>query len=204
MKWSVNELLSILDGSEESQMIWLATLNIIRNSEGEKGQVVLDESLAETAFRLRGTTFLEFNYPKAIQIVHEYVDHGGNRMYNPTLVGALSWFCFLAQPIHWIVAALIAKEMVADTDEKVEAMRLPIEGVRTDRVHEVRYAIGQDDGEDGYGMWDGPSPSLADMLSIIGRDNNSVIIRYNEDGTDKVIYKWVCEEWMKVISEIDG
>lgn len=72
------------------------------------------------------------------------------------------------------------------------------------KLEKVKYAIGQEDGEGSYGMWDGPSPSLADMLSTIGRDKNSVIIRFNKDGTDNLIYRWCIGEWMRVISEVDG
>jgi len=50
----------------------------------------------------------------------------------------------------------------------------------------------------------GPGPSLEEILKVDGRDGNSVIFRFNEDGTDELIYRWCVGEWMKVISEIDG
>lgn len=59
----------------------------------------------------------------------------------------------------------------------------------------VMYAIGQDDGKGGYGMWDGPNPSEEEMLEVEGRDSNSVIIRFNADGTDEVIWRWMQTRW---------
>ena len=63
------------------------------------------------------------------------------------------------------------------------------------------YAIGQDDGEGGYGMWHGPNPSLQDMLDVYGRDNDTVLICFNPDGSNEVFYRWTAMEWMKVIRE---
>lgn len=63
------------------------------------------------------------------------------------------------------------------------------------------YAIGQDDGNGGCGMWHGPDPSEQDMLDVEGRDENSVIIRFNTDGTDEEMYRWAVMEWIRVIRE---
>lgn len=52
------------------------------------------------------------------------------------------------------------------------------------------YAIGQEDGKGGYGMWHGPTPSYEEMLSVDGRDTNSVIIRFNADGSHQILCKW--------------
>lgn len=56
-------------------------------------------------------------------------------------------------------------------------------------------------------MWHGPTPSLEDMLEVVpdndmadyGYDSekimrehkNTVLFRFNLDGTDEIIYKWI-------------
>jgi len=55
---------------------------------------------------------------------------------------------------------------------------------------EVMYAIGEDDEQGGYGMWAGPVPDEGRMLETIGKSNKSCLIRFNEDDTDEVIWKW--------------
>lgn len=62
-------------------------------------------------------------------------------------------------------------------------------------VYEIMYAIGQNDNKGGYGIWAGPISSEEQMLKVIGRDDNSVIIRFNSDGTDEVIWKWDIDQW---------
>lgn len=63
---------------------------------------------------------------------------------------------------------------------------------------DVMYAIGQDHGEGQYGMWDGPNPSLDAMLEVVGHTNASVIVRFNEDGTTDVLYRWDGDDWKRV------
>lgn len=58
------------------------------------------------------------------------------------------------------------------------------------------YGIGQEDEHNGIGMWDGPNPSEEKMLAVDGRDKNSVIVRFNKDGTDEIIWRWV-EGWVE-------
>lgn len=53
------------------------------------------------------------------------------------------------------------------------------------------YAIGQKDEHGGIGMWDGPNPSEEEMLAVEGIDENSVIIRFNRDESDEIIYTWM-------------
>ncbi len=62
---------------------------------------------------------------------------------------------------------------------------------------EVAYAIGEMHGHE-YGMWKGPVPNEKEMLEVIGRSNNSVIIRFNTDGTHKVIWKWEDTRWIRI------
>lgn len=57
-------------------------------------------------------------------------------------------------------------------------------------VKEIMYAIGQEDGDGGIGTWAGPVPSEKEMLETPGRDNDSVIIRFDPEGSSKIIYEW--------------
>ena len=95
----MNDLLKILDMSEDEQDRWCA-LNTDRKSH---------ESLADLAFRLRNEVIAGGLFRKMITI-HEYCDKGCNKMYSHTMAGAQSWFIAQAKPIHWIIAALIAKD----------------------------------------------------------------------------------------------
>lgn len=104
---------------ERKQIEWLCANNIIRHKKrpetfiGDAASNELKESLADLAFRLRDEA--ETNYlPEATCLVHEYVDVGVNKMYSHNFNGARSWFCFLARPIHWIIAALIAKQLAKE------------------------------------------------------------------------------------------
>ena len=189
------------------------------------------------------------------------------------------WMMFWAEPIHWIIVALVTKEIAADPEEKFDAhltsedlnMKAPkttkeiscisylksiewsmgnggdrnegqcpeccgvskkwAEGanknwmkqfghkrieddkighttecrlgnvlniIKDEESEPVRYGIAQSDGKGGFGFWDGPNPSLEEMLEVDGRDENSCIWRFNADGTDDLIYRWYDSEWIKV------
>ncbi len=60
------------------------------------------------------------------------------------------------------------------------------------------YGIGESDGKGGYGMWAGPVPDENTMLETVGHTNNSCIIKFNESGTDEVIWRWntIKEVWL--------
>ena len=111
----------------------------------------------------------------------------------------LSWMVFWAEPIHWIIVALITKEIVADPEEKFDAHLSSERFCKIDdEIRSLSYGIAQDNGEGCFGFWDGPNPSLEAMLEVAGRDENSVIWRFNEDGTDDLIYKWDGDVWVGV------
>lgn len=131
MNKEITELLAIIDMPEDGQKIWLVCENVIQNSEGEKGQVVLEESLADLAFRLRD----DFHYALGSVVwdkacwevwAHEKKRQGSNildreHLSLETKLGyCTSWAAFWATPIHWIVIALIAKELLIDGDAKNE------------------------------------------------------------------------------------
>lgn len=116
----ITELLKVLDMSEDEQWKFITNqpLGIISGlmafdwNEPENRRVIL----ADLAFRLRDENL--YKHSESLQMVHEYVDYGGNRMYSSTPAGALSWFCFSAKPIHWIITALVAKEVRKEAAEK--------------------------------------------------------------------------------------
>ena len=50
-----------------------------------------------------------------------------------------------------------------------------------------------------YGMWEGPNPDLMRMLEVVGKDKYSVVIRFNENWTEDVLYRWSEDEdcWIR-------
>jgi len=65
----------------------------------------------------------------------------------------------------------------------------------------VKYAIGQDMGiGDCFAMWCGSTTKLSDLLTVDGKTYNSVILRYNTDGSADVIFKWSDKGWKENIT----
>jgi len=58
-------------------------------------------------------------------------------------------------------------------------------------LQKTTYGIGEEAPPDVFAMWDGPTPSLHDLLDRQGRSENSRILRRNPDGTDTVVYRWL-------------
>lgn len=107
--------------SEDNQKIFLVCKNIIQNHEGEHGEVVLDESLADLAFRLRDET-IEMVRPvkylgcRWVDAVCKVIPYCEGRVPckecgHETIKKLFDWSKD-AQPIHWIIAALILQEML--------------------------------------------------------------------------------------------
>lgn len=61
----------------------------------------------------------------------------------------------------------------------------------------ILFAIGDDDGAGGYGMWAGPSPSELEMLDVEGKSDRSCLFRFNLDGTDEIIWRWHTDRWIE-------
>ena len=130
-KEEINKLLSILDGSEENQTMYLAATGIINFAKGDKGEAYLIEPLIKTAFRLRNELHYVIGamaWDKACWEVwkHVMIQQDSNVFERKHLSldvrekYCYSWMSFWAKPIHWIIAALMAKEMAReDKDEKV-------------------------------------------------------------------------------------
>ncbi len=68
---------------------------------------------------------------------------------------------------------------------------------------EVIYACGYEERPNKFGMFHGPNPDLKEMLEVVPEEENKnpVIIRFNLDGTDEVIYRWKKKKrlWKRVI-----
>lgn len=344
MNKKIEELLAILDLPEDQQKLHLIADGILSTAEDEIGAAYLTESLAKTAFRLRNECHDPFGWcawDRACWEVWKYYHKQQNsNIFERTHLSletrekyCFNWMLFWADPIHWIITALITKEIATNPEEKFDAHLVEKEVVKTsihnilatpkgarvelpnfnEKVREVygiaqedgkcetcngsgikpfvkfykcntceksvsedhlitlsrdkskdrcptcknkvvekttcpncsnkkdrickrcggvnghkqvddpmagdshmltkmqcpfddhkrtlAYGIAQDDGKGCFGFWKGPNPSLEAMLIVDGRDNKSVLWRFNEDGTDEIIYRWACGEWMKVIGE---
>ena len=49
---------------------------------------------------------------------------------------------------------------------------------------------------EGYGMTHGPTPTIAPMLEVIG-EVGSCIIHFRNDNTQKVVWRWDVDRWIK-------
>jgi hypothetical protein len=59
-----------------------------------------------------------------------------------------------------------------------------------EKRNEVIYAAGYEEKPGSFGMYDGPTPSLHEILESVPCGVNPCIIRFNLDGTEEVIYRW--------------
>lgn len=73
----------------------------------------------------------------------------------------------------------------------MELVSVP-DGYKVVKVEE--YWLG-DDNQGGVGMWYGPNASEEEILKVPGRDNNSVIVRVNSDGSDEITWRWQNDHW---------
>ena len=61
---------------------------------------------------------------------------------------------------------------------------------------EVLYACGTEHHPGEFGMWHGPNPDEQCMLEQAGSTLNDVIIRFNADVTDEVLWRWDGGGWV--------
>ena len=99
---SKEELLAVLDMSKEEQRLWC-----VANTEPGSWA-----HLADLAFRLRDEVIKNNKTPagqlyKATECVYVYLAE--NNILTPR-IHSNPWWKYHAKPIHWIIAALIAKE----------------------------------------------------------------------------------------------
>lgn len=66
------------------------------------------------------------------------------------------------------------------------------------RKNEIRYACGEQKNDHEFGMWAGPYPTKEDALARNGESDKSVIIKFDENGTDDIIYRWsiIANKWI--------
>jgi hypothetical protein len=71
----------------------------------------------------------------------------------------------------------------------------PEEPPKLKPIERVLYAIGieADPPSSSYGMTHGPVHSLTQMLEVVPI-KDSVLFRFNKDGTSEVLYKWDADE----------
>ena len=65
---------------------------------------------------------------------------------------------------------------------------------------EVRFAMGDEDAECGVGFWYGSMPTEDEVLEQVGHEG-SVIVRFNSDGTDEIIWRWKADRWVEIEQE---
>ena len=99
------DYLKLLDMTEQEQRKWLVLHHILKYKQPQPNQIRW-ESLADLAFRLRDEAVqLCISWEKAKEDVWVYVCHK-----KPDVeISYIGFWTNLAKPIHWIVAALIAK-----------------------------------------------------------------------------------------------
>ena len=125
----MNDLLKVLDMSEEEQLQWLIDKNITDGSlaiSQVTNEIVphwIRIELADLAFRLRdevakvkdlsdifNPTKLTIAYFDAFMDICDYYKYP----WSENKGDVYTWIMYCAKPIHWIIAALIAKDKKDD------------------------------------------------------------------------------------------
>lgn len=105
----MNDLFKVLDMSEKEQYIWLFGVGIIHHHPTDENQI---ESLADLAFRLRDEVVKNIDdaevFHKSCKDVIIYLKVKVVGFCDPGTIH--DFYMFNAKPIHWIIAALKAKE----------------------------------------------------------------------------------------------
>ena len=119
----INSLLKLIDAPFVSQQIYLVAAGIIKSGEDEDtGAAYLEESFADLAFRLRDEMIEKVKPVRHLGLrwldaVVEVIQYCEGRVYckechQERKTKKLFDWSRDAQPIHWIVAALILQEML--------------------------------------------------------------------------------------------
>lgn len=113
----INSLLELIDSPVVSQKIYLVATGIIKSGEDEvSGAAYLEESFADLAFRLRDGA-IKTGVIDWVTVVCEVIEYCEGQKYcskcgqKHKTKKLFDWSAD-AQPIHWIVAALIAQVML--------------------------------------------------------------------------------------------
>ncbi len=108
----MNDLLKVLDMSEEEQVSWLCNYIYHHEKGADYWHNFLNRhiSLADLAFRLRDDLVkqapysMRYAWENALEEVYQY-----EKELNKEGTDKAGWGLDWSQPIHWIIAALIAK-----------------------------------------------------------------------------------------------
>jgi len=118
----IEKLLSVLDMSEESdifgfsdQMYWVGK-NVVTDLEDHQSFLKGYISLADLAFDLRNE--VSKNNSKSLHTGMMYVYNHANKDQDSSEEKFYTWWLEYAQPIHWIIASLIAKNLVEEENER--------------------------------------------------------------------------------------
>jgi len=104
----VDKLLAVLDLPEEEQIAYLIEDAIIDCQDDLAYEPTPTESLADFSFRLRNEISkndINFLWKEGCESVYEYCYKESDEYSSFD-----AWWLYISQPIHWIIAALIAKE----------------------------------------------------------------------------------------------
>ena len=93
---------------------------------------------------------------------------------------------------------------MSDLPDEYQPMHLR-KGPKPWSLRSLMYGIGIKESDNTYGMWFGPTPNIQNCLEEYGGTNDNFIIRYNEDGTDTLLYSWNSEKkaWIKIKQELN-
>ncbi|MFA5766893.1 MAG: hypothetical protein WC919_03155 [Candidatus Paceibacterota bacterium] len=94
----------------------------------------------------------------------------------------------IIQPVVFIVPM----DVITDETNELPASYTPsIYGPpAVEKRNEIVYAAGYEEKPGSFGMYDGPTPSLQEILESIPCGVNPCIIRFNLDGSEQVLYRW--------------
>lgn len=89
-----------------------------------------------------------------------------------------------------IVEAFVVPPTNPNTLPHLGESRIGMGGGTEVGIRETRYAMGTERDGDSIGFFYGPTPILKEMKDLAGSSDRDVIVRFNSDGTDDIIFRW--------------
>jgi hypothetical protein len=98
----------------------------------------------------------------------------------------------VADRIFKPVVYIVPMDVITDEPNELPESYTPsIYGPPTvEKRNEVIYAASYEEKPGSFGMYDGPTPSLHEILESVPCGVNPCIIRFNLDGSEQVLYRW--------------
>lgn len=93
-----------------------------------------------------------------------------------------------------LVKTKLSEEIKELTNEYTPEVLRPIEPKPN---KEIMYTMGTEHKRGEIGMRNGPNPELKEMLEVVGNSVRDCIIRFNQNGTDEILYRWRNDRWVK-------